>query len=82
DEKAGLKKSINSAKTFCDSIVEGTEGGQYKEGTKATLNAAITEAEKVLLNEEATTDEINNAIKALDKAAKDAKANRISKVVK
>lgn len=40
----GLQKLIDEAQTLLDGMTEGTEAGQYAEGTKSTLQAAINTA--------------------------------------
>lgn len=61
-----LQKKIEELKAFLNSITEGTGAGQYPAGTKAKLQAAITEAETVLNNENATDAEVREAIKKLE----------------
>ena len=48
--KENLETKLAEGKAFCDSIVEGNAAGQYPLGTKAKLQEAIEEAEKVLEN--------------------------------
>ena len=67
---ASLPDRIKEAKEFAANIVEGTEPGQYKEGTKAALEAAIAEAEAA----NATTEEgAAKVLLKLNEAIKEAK---------
>ena len=67
---ASLPDRIKEAKEFAANIVEGTEPGQYKEGTKAALEAAIKEAEDA----NATTEEgAAKVLLKLNEAIKEAK---------
>ena len=70
-----LAEMITEAKALDDSITEGTEAGQYKEGTKAALEAAIAKAEEVNNKEDKTEAEASAAVIELEaamKAARDA----------
>lgn len=64
----GLKKLIDEAQTLLDGMTEGTEAGQYPEGTKSTLQAAVNTAENVLNKENLTEKEVNDAALALQSA--------------
>ena len=71
----GLQKLIDEAQTLLDGMTEGTEAGQYPEGTKSTLQAAINTAKDVLNKENLTEKEVSDAALALQyaiDAAKDA----------
>ena len=71
----GLQKLIDEAQTLLDGMTEGTEAGQYPEGTKSTLQAAIDAAKEVLNKEDITEKEVSDATLALQDAidaAKDA----------
>lgn len=79
----GLKKLIDEAQTLLDGMTEGTEAGQYPEGTKSTLQAAVNTAENVLNKENLTEKEVNDAALALQSAidaAKDAQNAAVATV--
>lgn len=79
----GLKKLIDEAQTLLDGMTEGTEAGQYAEGTKSTLQAAINTAKDVLNKENLTEKEVNDAALALQSAidaAKDAQNAAVATV--
>lgn len=64
-------------------MTEGTEAGQYPEGTKSTLQAAVNTAENVLNKENLTEKEVNDAALALQSAidaAKDAQNAAVATV--
>ena len=69
----GLQKLIDEAQTLLDGMTEGTEAGQYPEGTKSTLQEAIDAAKEVLNKENLTEKEVNDAIQALQTASETAK---------
>nr|WP_253288307.1 carboxypeptidase regulatory-like domain-containing protein [Blautia sp. MSJ-19] len=69
----GLQQVIDEAQTLLDEMTEGTEAGQYPEGTKATLQTAIDAAKEVLAKEDATEKEVNDATLALQDAIAAAK---------
>ena len=78
-----LAEMITEAKALNDSITEGTEAGQYKEGTKATLEAAIAKAEEVNNKENKTEAEASAAVIELEaamKAARDAENTAVANV--
>ncbi len=77
-EGEALKAKIQEANTLLESITEGTEAGQYPEGTKDALSEAIKAAQAVSDNAEATEAQQTEAITALTKAMKDCKDSRIS----
>lgn len=77
-EGEALKAKIEEAKTLLGTITEGTEAGQYPEGTKKALEDAIASAQAVSDNAEATEAQQTEAIAALTKAMKDCKDSRIS----
>ena len=79
----GLQKLIDEAQTLLDGMTEGTEAGQYAEGTKSTLQAAVNTAENVLNKENLTEKEVNDAALALQSAidaAKDAQNAAVATV--
>ena len=76
-EGEALKAKIQEANTLLESITEGTEAGQYPEGTKDALSEAIKAAQAVSDNAEATEAQQTEAIKALAKAMKDCQDSRI-----
>lgn len=76
-EGEALKAKIQEANTLLESITEGTEAGQYSEGTKDALSEAIKAAQAVSDNAEATEAQQTEAITALAKAMKDCQDSRI-----
>ena len=79
----GLQKLIDEAQTLLDGMTEGTEAGQYPEGTKSTLQAAIATAKDVLNKENLTEKEVSDAALALQAAidaAKDAQNATVATV--
>lgn len=76
-EGEALKAKIQEANTLLESITEGTEAGQYPEGTKNVLAEAIKAAQAVSDNAEATEAQQTEAITALAKAMKDCQDSRI-----
>lgn len=76
-EGEALKAKIQKANTLLESITEGTEAGQYPEGTKDALSEAIKAAQAVSDNAEATEAQQTEAITALAKAMKDCQDSRI-----
>ena len=76
-EGEALKAKIQEANTLLESITEGTEAGQYPEGTKYALSEAIKAAQAVSDNAEATEAQQTEAITALAKAMKDCQDSRI-----
>ena len=78
-----LPDKITEAQELLDSITEGTEPGQYKEGTKEALQAAIDKAAETSKNEELTEDAASAALKDLNaaiKAAKEAQNATVARV--
>ena len=69
---ASLPDRIKEAKEFAANIVEGTEPGQYKEGTKAALEAAIKEAEDANVTTEEGAAKVLLKLNEAIKEAKDA----------
>ncbi|MCQ2959050.1 MAG: glycosyl hydrolase family 8 [Bacteroidales bacterium] len=63
-----LNAEISSATASLNSAVEGTEIGQYKAGSKATLQSAIAKAQTVYDNENATQTAIDRALSDLQAA--------------
>ena len=76
-EGEALKAKIQEANTLLERITEGTEAGQYPEGTKDALSEAIKAAQAVSDNAEATEAQQTEAITALAKAMKDCQDSRI-----
>lgn len=70
----GLADLITSTEKLLSNIKEGKEPGQYPEGTKDKLQAALTAAKEVQAKEDATDAAREQAIKALKAAAKEAEA--------
>lgn len=70
----GLADLITSTEKLLGEIKEGKEPGQYQEGTKDKLQAALTAAKEVQAKEDATDAEREQAIKALKAAVKEAEA--------
>ena len=64
--KVALTEKIKEAKSFLQTIIEGTAPGQYPAGTKQKLESAITEAEQCADSEKATEQELTQAVLALD----------------
>lgn len=65
-----LQSEIATANASYSAAVEGTEIGQYKSGSKATFMTAITAAQSVFDNADATQIEIDAALAALKVAEK------------
>ena len=72
----GLADLITSTEKLLGEIKEGKEPGQYPEGTKDKLQAALTAAKEVQAKEDATDAEREQAIKALKAAVKEAEASQ------
>ena len=69
-----LLAEIESARKLHDSMVEGTQPGEYQKGAKAALAEAIARAQAVADDKDATEAQQDAAIAALQQAVKDAKA--------
>ena len=69
-----LLAEIESAQKLHDEMVEGTQPGEYQKGAKAALAEAITKAQAVADDKDATEAQQDAAIAALQQAVKDAKA--------
>lgn len=69
-----LLAEIESAQKLYDSMVEGTQPGEYQKGAKAALAEAIARAQAVADDKDATEAQQDAAIAALQQAVKDAKA--------
>ena len=67
-DKTSFAMAIEEAKKTVDAMVEGTEPGQFQEGTKASLEAVITEAETLLAKEDAAKKEMDAAKKEITTA--------------
>ena len=72
-----LHDAIEEAKELSEQIEEGEEPGQYPAGTKAALDEAIAAAQAVADKADATDEELNAAIEALNKAVKDAEEKKV-----
>ena len=64
--KTALNEKIKEAKSFLQTIVEGTAPGQYPAGTKQKLESAIADAEQCAGNEAATEQELTQAVLTLE----------------
>lgn len=69
-----LLAEIESAQKLHDSMVEGTQPGEYQKGAKAALAEVIARAQAVADDKDATEAQQDAAIAALQQAVKDAKA--------
>lgn len=69
-----LLAEIESAQKLHDSMVEGTQPGEYQKGAKAALAEAIARAQAVADDKDATEAQQDAAIADLQQAVKDAKA--------
>lgn len=63
--KANLETIKTKLEELYNSITEGTEPGQYPEGTKDKLQAAIKEAEELLAKADATDDDYQKKVTEL-----------------
>lgn len=71
-KKDVLSAKINEAKNLVAAISEGDKAGEYAKGTKHKLEKAIADAEAVNSDAGADTEKVEAAIKALEKAMKEA----------
>ena len=69
-----LLAEIETAQKLHDDMVEGMQPGEYQTGAKAALAEAITRAQAVADDKDATEAQQDAAIAALQQAVKDAKA--------
>ena len=69
-----LLAEIESVQKIHDSMVEGTQLGEYQKGAKAALAEAIARAQAVADDKDATEAQQDAAIATLQQAVKDAKA--------
>ena len=69
-----LLAELESAQKLYDSMVEGTQPGEYQKGAKAALTEAIARAQAVADDKDATEAQQDAAIADLQQAVKDAKA--------
>lgn len=69
-----LLAEIESVQKIHDSMVEGTQPGEYQKGAKAALAEAIARAQAVADDKDATEAQQDAAIATLQQAVKDAKA--------
>ena len=69
-----LLAEIESARKLHDSMVEGTQPGEYQKGAKAALAEAIARAQAVADDKDAAEAQQDAAIAALQQAVKNAKA--------
>ncbi|MDI4647475.1 DUF5695 domain-containing protein [Cohnella hashimotonis] len=67
-DKTALIAAIGTAQALHDGASEGNQQGQYPNGSKATLQAAIDVASAVAQNGAATTADVAQALVALDDA--------------
>ena len=67
-DKTGLEKELVSANEILRKIVEGDEVGLFKSGSKATLEALISDGEKLMSSDRdsATQSNINDCVKAIN----------------
>ncbi len=75
-DKTRLADVIHEAQLRYGDAVEGNADGQYPQGAKDGLQAAIDAATAVKGNPEATQTEVNRAIEALNQAMQDFKTSR------
>ena len=71
-KKDVLSAKINEAKNLVAAISEGDKVGEYAKGTKHKLEKAIADAEAVNSDAGADAEKVEAAIKALEKAMKEA----------
>ena len=71
-KKDVLSAKINEAKNLVAAISEGDKAGEYAKGTKHKLEKAIADAEAVNSDAGADAEKVEAAIKALEKAMKEA----------
>ena len=71
-KKDVLSAKINEAKNLVAAISEGDKAGEYAKGTKLKLEKAIADAEAVNSDAGADAEKVEAAIKALEKAMKEA----------
>ena len=71
-KKDVLSAKINEAKDLVAAISEGDKAGEYAKGTKHKLEKAIADAEAVNSDAGADAEKVEAAIKALEKAMKEA----------
>lgn len=71
-KKDVLSAKINEAKNLVAAISEGDKAGEYAKGTKHKLEKAIADAEAVNGDAGADAEKVEAAIKALEKAIKEA----------
>ena len=71
-KKDVLSAKINEAKNLVAAISEGDKAGEYAKGTKHKLEKAIADAEAVNSDVGADAEKVEAAIKALEKAMKEA----------
>ncbi len=75
-DKTALLQAINDAQDVYDGATEGDKAGQYPEGSKAILLAAIQAAEAVYDAPDPTQEEVDNAVTALNDAVNVFKAKK------
>jgi peptidoglycan hydrolase-like protein with peptidoglycan-binding domain len=63
-----LGLTLDLANSLIEDTTEGTNPGEYQEGSQATLQGAIDTAQGVLDNPESTQEEVDNAVDALNDA--------------
>ena len=74
-----LQEVTDEAQKLADGMTEGSAPGAYPEGTRAALQEAITKAQDVLKNPDATEQEVRTAIRELKDALEHAKAAQNAK---
>ncbi len=67
-DKTRLEEAINNAQNIYSQAVEGLEVGQYPAGTKDRILKAAIDNAKAVLETSATTEQVEEAIKALEDA--------------
>lgn len=72
NNKEVLNAKINEAKNLVAAISEGDKAGEYAKGTKVKLQKAIADAEAVNSDAGADDEKVQAALKALEKAMKEA----------
>lgn len=80
-DKGALRSEIANARKILEASTEGQNDGQVKVGSKSILRNAIGKAEKVLNNDLATQQEVDNAVADLRNALKQFEQSRIRLIV-
>lgn len=76
-DKIALGEAVNNGNVLLGNLVEGTDGGQYPEGTKAEFKEALDYVTQVYEGSRSTKNQVDSAVLDLEKATKKAlsKAN-------